>query len=70
MIPTKILSDLLGSDLLQDGPFRAVIKQHFPEASDVDLYGAGVTIHGVTGKVLAVSCNGRTVRLDGDSRRD
>lgn len=59
----EALDKILGGGLLQDGQFGDLIRQHFPDAAKLDLYGAGVTFN-QEGQVVAISCKGREVRLD------
>ena len=61
----KAMEAILGSGLLHEGQFGELLKKHFPDATKLDLYGAGVTFDR-NGQVVAVSCQGRTVRFDGD----
>lgn len=65
----KALEKVLGTGLLQEGQFGDLIRKHFPDATKLDLYGAGVMFNG-EGQVVSISCKGRTVRFDGDIRED
>jgi hypothetical protein len=62
----KATEKILGNGLLQDGPFGDEIRKHFPDATKLDLYGAGVTFN-ADGVIVSVTCQGRTVRLDAAS---
>ncbi len=55
--------DSLGNGLLQDGPAGDLIREHFPTASVVDLYAAGIGINPETGEITSISCQGKTIRL-------
>lgn len=54
------LEKVLGSGMLHEGAFGSVIRQHFPTATALDLYGAGVNFN-LAGEIVSISCQGRTV---------
>ena len=58
----KDLEKILGSGMLQDGPFGETIRRYFPTATALDLYGAGVTFN-AEGEIISVSCQGETVKV-------
>lgn len=48
--------------LLQDA-FGGLVRKHFPEASELDMYGASIALDPDTFEPTSVSCCGRTVPL-------
>ena len=57
------LQKIEGDGWLHESSFGDLIRKHFPDATQLDLYGAGVTFNSETGEVVSISCQGLSVNF-------
>ena len=59
----KNLYAIFGTGTLHEGPARLIFDEYFPDATPVELWGAGITLDAITLEPISVICGGVTKEI-------
>lgn len=61
------LYEILGTGTLHEGPAKSIFDEYFPDATPVQLWGAGITFDAITLEPISVTCGGVTKQMKGSA---